>query len=394
MDILIDTNIKRIETNQFGIFKFQLGLSCSEIELMLQRVQDAQDRFRVSPLSSVATQLEKEVSVSSVFGTNTIEGGELSEQETERALLLSPEEIQNIQQQRALNIKSAYDYIRTVSVSENWNPSIDNVLEIHRRIYQSLVEEEDPNNEPGLLRSNPDSVITRVGNNSHGGIYKPPQNGSDIRLLLNELLNWNAELANLGVPALIRAPLVHLYFEIIHPFWNGNGRVGRVLEAGILYADGFRYAPFAQASYYLKNIDQYFALFNSCRKAAKKKREAPNAEFISFFLTGMLDTINHLHDRVNRMVDVVIFEAQLKRLRDCKLINDRQYAIVNEVLRKGTPSSMDEIRQSFWYQSLYRKLTTKTRSRDMKHLLDMNLLIADSDGNLLPKFGFIDVDNL
>ncbi|MFC2503586.1 MAG: Fic family protein, partial [Cardiobacterium sp.] len=37
-----------------------------------------------------------------------------------------------------------------------------------------------------------------------------------------------------GVPALIRAPLVHYYYEIIHPFWDGNGRVGRVLEASIL----------------------------------------------------------------------------------------------------------------------------------------------------------------
>ena len=45
-------------------------------------------------------QLEKDVVVSSVFGTNTIEGGELSEEETEQALSLSPEQIQNSQQQR------------------------------------------------------------------------------------------------------------------------------------------------------------------------------------------------------------------------------------------------------------------------------------------------------
>ena len=35
------------------------------------------------------------------------------------------------------------------------------------------------------------------------------------------------------VPALIQAPLVH-YYELIHPFWDGNGRVGRVLEAALL----------------------------------------------------------------------------------------------------------------------------------------------------------------
>lgn len=62
------------------------------------------------------------------------------------------------------------------------------------------------------------------------------------------------------MPALIRAPLMHLYFELIHPFWDGNGRVGRVLEATLLQAAGFRYAPFAQTRYYLEHIDAYFTL--------------------------------------------------------------------------------------------------------------------------------------
>lgn len=40
----------------------------------------------------------------------------------------------------------------------------------------------------------------------------------------------------------MRAPLLHLYFELIHPFWDGNGRVGRVLEASVLLAAGYQYA--------------------------------------------------------------------------------------------------------------------------------------------------------
>jgi len=384
MDIYTDNNIKRIETNQFGVFKFQLGLSRDRIEIILRRVQDAQDRFRVSPLASVATQLEKEVVVSSVFGTNTIEGGELSEDETEQALLLSPEQIQNIQQQRALNIKNAYEYIKEVSVSKDWNPAVKDVVEIHRRIYEALAEGEEQNQ--GVFRDNPDGIVTSVGNSSHGGVYKPPQNGADIRLLLSELLSWNIELSEQGVPALIRAPLVHLYFELIHPFWDGNGRVGRVLEAGILYADGFRYAPFAQASYYLKHIDHYFALFNFCRKASNKKRDYPNVEFVSFFLEGMLETINNLHDRVNGMVNVVLFETQIKRLHDQKEINDRQYMIINEILRKGTASNLKELQRSIWYLSLYRKLTDKTRRRDMKQLIEMGLLSINDDDMLFPNF--------
>ncbi len=111
-------------------------------------------------------------------------------------------------------------------------------------------------------------------------------------------MNWRTP----EVPAPIRAPLVHYYFELIHPFWDGNGRVGRVLEASVLHHAGFRFAPFAMARYYLEYIDRYFTLFNLCRKQAEKKEPHPNAPFVIFHLEGMLSAINRLHDRVNAMV--------------------------------------------------------------------------------------------
>lgn len=386
MDIFADNDcITRVETKRSGVFKFQLGLDAQQAEIPLQRVIDAQTRFKASPLAHVATQIEKEVIASSVYGTNTIEGGELSEQETEAALELTPEQIQNIQQQRAVNIKAAYDFIREQAGKQGWNPSLDDVVAVHQCVYKDLSQPEEQN-QPGVFRDNPDGVVTRVGDSEHGGVYKPPQLGHDIRQLVTELLRWNKDLSAKGVPALIRAPLVHLYFELIHPFWDGNGRVGRVLEAGILYADGFRYAPFAQARYYLRNIDKYFALFNHCRKAAEKKREFPNTEFLLFFLNGMLETINHLHDRVNGMIHVVLFETQIKQLHDNKIINDRQYAIVNEIVGKGSPTPIKTLRQAAWYQAMYSKLTDKTRSRDMRQLFELGLLLEDEHGNLVPDF--------
>ncbi|VAW46902.1 hypothetical protein MNBD_GAMMA04-2276 [hydrothermal vent metagenome] len=375
--------IKYVETMRFGMFKFQVGLNDTELSLLLQRVEDAQERFASSPLSHVANTLEKEVVVRSIFGTNTIEGGELSEEETEKILEISSEQVQSTQQRRVLNIKHAYEYIQEVSSVDGWNPSLENVLNIHRLVYAELG---GGNNRPGVLRDNPKDKVTKVGNAEHGGVYKPPQLGKDIRLLLEILLEWNKTLEKEGISALIRAPLVHLYFELIHPFWDGNGRVGRVLEAGILYSNGFRYAPFAQANFYLNNIDSYFTLFNSCRKKAKKKYDFPNSEFVEFFLQGMLETINHLHDRVNRMIHVVLFEAKIKRLYDEKGINDRQYAIINEVFRNDgiAPINLSNLKQLPWYIALYSKLTDKTRKRDLSSLQKLELILIDEDGRLLP----------
>lgn len=374
---------RRVETDRFGPFTFQPGFVAADVRLALQRVEDAHERFVVSPLSQVANRLEKEVVVSSVFGTNTIEGGALSEAETARALALDPGQVQEVEQQRALNIKAAYDLSRAVAGTPGWSLTTSFIIDLHRLLTKDVPHSD---NRPGLIRDNPKTRITYVGDEAHGGRYKPPQYGRDIERLLEALVAWHGELEAVGVPAPIRAPLVHLYYEQIHPFWDGNGRVGRVIEATLLQAAGYRYAPFALARYYLTNMDSYFTLFNTCRKAAEKKRPAPNQAFIDFHLEGLRLTINNLQDRVNRLVATLLYESGIRRALDEKRINARQYTILCQLLDRGQPLPLDEVRQAPWYTSLYLKRNDKTRSRDLRRLREMELAFLDTDNALWPGF--------
>lgn len=371
----------KIETDRFGPFLFQIGCEPDQIETLLLRVSDAQQRFSSSPFAQVAHLLEKEVTVSSIFGTNTIEGGTLSKEETEQALELDPDVAQEIEQRRAINIKTAYDLSRQAAGSPDWQLNMQFLAEIHSAVTDQIP---DNHNKPGLLRSNPKSLVTYVGNEQHGGRYKPPQYGMDIKKLFSALVQFNQELSDLGVPALIRAPLVHYYYELIHPYWDGNGRVGRIVEATILQADGFRYAPFAQAGYYLRHIDKYFTLFNSCRKAAAKGGEFPITPFVLFFLEGMFESLNKLHDRVNELVKFLLFETRIKRFLDDGKINARQYAIVSQILLSNKGLNLKSLRQSPWYIGLYEKLTEKTSRRDLKQLKDLNLIVQNDKNELLP----------
>jgi Fic family protein len=373
----------RVETERFGPFTFQLGVDAEALVVPLQRVADAHELFVKTPLNQVASRLGKEVVVSSVFGTNTIEGGKLTEDETASALDIDPALVQEVEQRRAVNIKAAYDLSRTVAAEPGWSLSIDFILDLHRLITQDLPH---PDNRPGLVRNNPKARITYVGDEAHGGRYKPPQYDKDIWRLLQALIEWHRELVSAEVPALVRAPLVHLYYEQIHPFWDGNGRVGRVIEATLLQAAGYRYAPFALARYYLANIDEYFTLFNACRKNAARKLLAPNSAFVAFHLEGMRQTVNSLHERVNRIVDMLLYESNIRRALDDKQINARQYTILSQILGKGLPQSLDEVRRSPWYQSLYLKLNDKTRQRDMNRLREMRLVFLDTENRLWPGF--------
>ena len=95
-----EAGLLRIETARSGVFKFQAGVDLDALQLMLMRVEDAHRRFASMPiLPNMAIQLEKEVEVSSVFGTNSIEGGDVSEAETAQ-ILENPAQINALLQQK------------------------------------------------------------------------------------------------------------------------------------------------------------------------------------------------------------------------------------------------------------------------------------------------------
>ena len=87
------------------------------------------------------------------------------------------------------------------------------------------------------------------------------------------------------LPLLIKAGLVHAQFETIHPFVDGNGRLGRLLITFLLCAAGVLREPILYLSLYLKqHRSLYYELLDGVR--AKGDWEA----WLEFFLTGVRDT--------------------------------------------------------------------------------------------------------
>lgn len=369
----------RVETFRSGPFKFQVGVDLTRIQSLMDRVEDAHQRFSTIPaLPEVAVQLEKEVIVSSVFGTNTIEGGTLSEQETAEAINLAPEQVKNEHQRRVVNLRHAYDeaesFAQSVLNDPKFNPKGEGVAmplwedlikDLHKRITGGLSH---PRNVSGEYRDNQKGQLTKVVDAEHGGVYTPPRCREDIETLMHAFTNWINRKPVKALPPLVRAPLMHYYFERIHPFWDGNGRVGRVLEAIVVKCAGYKYAHFALARFYLEHLDEYFTAFNLARKAEERGDPYPNTVFVELFLNGMLTVLNRLHDRANRIIGFLLFRARLQDLLARKEINVRQFTILSQLLPQGAEHELVAVQAEPWYQSLYKKRTAKTRSRDLKGL--------------------------
>ena len=86
-------------------------------------------------------------------------------------------------------------------------------------------------------------------------------------------------------PVLLKAALAHVQFETIHPFLDGNGRLGRLLITLLLIEEGILRQPMLYLSYYFKgNKKRYFDLLQEVRTKGKW------LEWVKFFMTGVIET--------------------------------------------------------------------------------------------------------
>jgi Fic family protein len=99
-----------------------------------------------------------------------------------------------------------------------------------------------------------------------------------------------------GLPVLARAGLAHVQFETIHPFLDGNGRVGRLLITFLLCHAGVLRDPLLYLSLYLKQHRQeYYALLDHVR------REGDWEAWLSFFLEGVRVTADGAIETAQRL---------------------------------------------------------------------------------------------
>lgn len=101
------------------------------------------------------------------------------------------------------------------------------------------------------------------------------------------------------LPVLVKAGLAHVHFETIHPFLDGNGRVGRLLITFLLCHAGILHEPLLYLSLYFKqNRSTYYTLLDTVR------REGDWEAWLGFFLEGVRQTAEGAVDTARRLVNL------------------------------------------------------------------------------------------
>ena len=251
--------------------------------------------------------------------------------------------------------------------------------EIHGKLMQQARGREKL---PGEFRSSQNWIGgTRPGNARF--VPPPPHELEACMGALEQFLH--AE--NDGLPTLLRAALAHVQFETIHPFLDGNGRLGRLLIALLLHHGGLLSQPLLYLSLYFKtHRSLYYEHLDRVRSHGEWEA------WVDFFLEGVLTTaraaVNTARcldqcyaedwERVHRSGSASVTHAPLRvliRLRDRPISNIKQLSETSGLSIPTTTKALHSLIQ----HGVVQELTGQRRNRVFVYGKYLQLLNEGSD---------------
>jgi Fic family protein len=162
---------------------------------------------------------------------------------------------------------------------------------------------------------------TRPGN-AHF-VPPPPDRVEDCMADLERFLHDQ----HLPYPTIVRAALAHVQFETIHPFLDGNGRIGRLLIAFILHHEGVLQKPLLYLSLYFKqHRSEYYRLLDLVR--AEGDWEA----WLDFFLEGVVHTAQNAVETAQRLV--ALFKEDTQKIQAAGRMSNTALRVFNVLCQR------------------------------------------------------------
>lgn len=184
-------------------------------------------------------------------------------------------------------------------------------------------------------------------------------------------INWFNNTEPAGKKAihnpLVRSALVHLYFESIHPFEDGNGRIGRALSEKALSQGVEQPVLLSLSTAMESNKKGYYA--------ALKKAQRGNE--VTSWIQYFIQTIFEAQKNAEQLVQ---FSLQKTKFFDryTNQLNERQLKVINKMLEAG-PTGFEGGMSAKKYMSIT-KTSKATATRDLQELVELKVFVASGGG--------------
>lgn len=286
-----------------------------------------------SKLYSQPIRLRKDNQIKTIHSSLAIEGNSLSVEQITDIIngkrVLAPEK-------DILEVNNAMKLYNDLTI---FNPfSVESLLKAHEILMQGLVGDN------GQWRKG-NAAIFKGTEIIH---FAPP--ASRISLLMQDLFEFINK--NDGTSGIIKACIFHYEFEFIHPFSDGNGRIGRLWQQLLLMHTNKIFEYISVESLIRNNQSEYYNVLSKCDKLGE------STLFIEFMLNQIVAALRLYSNNV-----VYEVNTPLSRI---------EFAKVN---------LMDKWFSRKDYINVHKDISTATASRDLLHGLEHKVLISKGDKN-------------
>ncbi|MPZ47632.1 MAG: Fic family protein [Betaproteobacteria bacterium] len=284
------------------------------------------------------------------------------------------------------DVNEVVNYVRAMNHGLARLPELPVSVRLIREIHAELMRGVRGGRlQPGELRTSQNWIGPAGSTLATASFIPPPHHAvSDALSDLEKFLH-----ADDGLPPLIKIALAHVQFETIHPFLDGNGRVGRLLITFLLTECGVLHKPVLYLSHYFKqNRQAYYEHLQAVRVRGAWE------EWLAFFLRGVIEVAGEAADTARR---IQLLREQHRAAITDKLgraagnghkvlesLFDRPIAAVNDVrqLTGTTYAAANSLVSRLVEIGVLSEMTGYTRNRRFRYAPYIELF---SDGRPEPK---------
>ena len=268
--------------------------------------------------------LRKQNKIKTIHSSLSIEGNTLSEEQI--TAILENKRVVGPQKDiiEVLNALEVYDNLSSLKYQ-----SEKDFLKAHKLLMKNLIED------PGTYRKKGVGIV-KGAKVEH--IAPPYQN---VPFLMKDLFEYLKDKSEIS---LIKSCVFHYEMEFIHPFMDGNGRMGRLWQTLILMSEYklFEFLPFE--TLISKNQEEYYKILSVCDKEGK------STHFISYMLqiidTSLSSLLENSTKKLNETERLELFIENVKeeftRKDYMKYFSDLSSATASRDLKKGVENQIIE----------------------------------------------------
>lgn len=342
-------------------------VQCNEVIQLMYNILRNDKKILVlcSKLPGIAkTQYQKKCLIDEIVLTNNIEGVHSSRKEIGDALSTLETQTKRKKHQRFEGIVNKY-----LKLAMAETVPLDNCQDI-RNIYNEIVLEEvvseNKENVPdgSIFRKDAATVYNKAGKMIHIGI------GPEDRIIeyVEKLLVF---LNDESVEYLYRICLFHYFFEYIHPFYDGNGRLGRFILSYLISQNLEPLLAYRISETIKENISEYYKAFKVCNNSRNLGDTTPFLiMMLSMIYKAEEDLIISLEEKLGLWGRYGQYAIKTYPDIDAKLLS----VLIQASLFSETGISRNEL-------EVFMKLSYLTLKKRLDTLRSQNLLIEHKKGN-------------